>query len=122
MSKHKLTCHCGAVEISLELPNGLGPARRCNCSICGRRGAIVASVFLADLKVLKGNHMLSLYTFNTHTAKHYFCKKCGVYTHHKRRSVPIEYSFNLACVEGVKIEDFAHVGFSDGRDNHSSES
>ena len=38
--------------------------------------------------------------FNTHSAKHFFCSKCGIYTHHQRRSNPHLYAFNLACLEG----------------------
>lgn len=47
---HKLTCHCGSVELELYLPNGLESPRRCDCSMCRRRGAIVASVSLDNLK------------------------------------------------------------------------
>ena len=43
-TKHKATCHCGAVEIELDLPDGLVEIRRCDCSMCRRRGAIAASV------------------------------------------------------------------------------
>ena len=80
-------CHCGSVELELMLPNGLENLRRCNCSICSRRNAVVASVAIDNLKVVKGSAELKEYTFNTHTAKHYFCSICGIYTHHQRRSV-----------------------------------
>ena len=52
--KQKLTCHCGAIELELTLPNGIENPRRCDCSMCRRRGTIVASVELKDLKILKG--------------------------------------------------------------------
>jgi hypothetical protein len=42
-------------------------------------------------------------------AEHYFCKKCGVYTHHKRRSNPLEFGVNIACVEGVRALLYEHV-------------
>ncbi len=112
------TCHYGSIELELTLPNGFENLRRCNCSICSRRNAVVASVPIENLKVVKGETDLTEYTFNTHTAKHYFCSKCGIYTHHQRRSVPTEYGFNIACVEGVKIEDYQDVEYLDGRDNH----
>jgi hypothetical protein len=92
--KHRLNCHCGAVELELTLPNGLENPRRCDCSMCRRRGAIVASVVLDNLKVIKGEDKLSLYQFNTNTAKHFFCSVCGIYTHHQRRSNPSQYGFN----------------------------
>ena len=103
----RATCHCSAVELELTLPNGLEKLRRCNCSMCSRRNAVVASVTLENLKIIKGAGALKTYTFNTHAAKHYFCSNCGIYTHHQRRSEPSEYGFNIACVEGVKIEDYA---------------
>lgn len=37
---HKASCHCGAVELELSLPNGIEKPRRCDCSICRRKGAI----------------------------------------------------------------------------------
>ena len=35
-------CHCGSVELELILPNGLENLRRCNCSFCSRKNAVVA--------------------------------------------------------------------------------
>jgi hypothetical protein len=98
---HKASCHCGAVQFELSLPNGLDDPRRCDCSLCLKRGAIVASVTLDGIKILKGEAQLSIYQFNTMTAKHYFCSICGIYTHHQRRSNPSQYGFNIACLEGV---------------------
>jgi hypothetical protein len=98
---HKAACHCGAIQLELSLPNGLDDPRRCDCSMCRRRGAIVASVTLDGIKITKGEDKLSLYQFNTMTAKHYFCSVCGIYTHHQRRSNPSQYGFNVACLEGV---------------------
>ena len=114
----RATCHCSAVELELTLPNGLEKLRRCNCSMCRRRNAVVASVTLENLKIIKGAGALKTYTFNTHAAKHYFCSNCGIYTHHQRRSEPSEYGFNIACVEGVKTEDYAATSYLDGRNHH----
>jgi hypothetical protein len=105
--RHKATCHCGAVELELSLPDGLVDVRRCDCSLCRRRGAIVASVPLSGISIIKGNQHLKLYQFNTKTAQHFFCANCGIYTHHQRRSNPAQYGFNVACLDGInplKIE------------------
>jgi hypothetical protein len=99
--QHRLSCHCGAVVLELDLPDGIVNPRRCDCSMCRRRGAIVASVSLAGLRVVQGEESLRLYQFNTHTAKHYFCSRCGIYTHHQRRSKPNEYGYNVGCLEGI---------------------
>lgn len=69
---HRLTCHCGKVELELTLPNGIEKPRRCDCSMCRRRGAIVASVPLSGIRIVQGDDVLKLYQFNTHTAKHFF--------------------------------------------------
>lgn len=61
----------------------------------------MVSVPLASLRILKGADHLSLYQWNTRTAKHYFCSTCGIYTHHQRRSNPNEFGVNVACLEGV---------------------
>lgn len=111
---HDATCHCGAVRLRLTLPNGLEKPRRCDCSMCRRRGAIVASVALANLEVVEGEDVLGVYQFNTMTAKHYFCTKCGIYTHHQRRSNPEEYGFNVGCLEGVNPFDVGEVPVFDG--------
>ena len=113
-----LKCHCGSVDLELTLPNEFENLRKCNCSICSKRNAVVASVSINNLKVVTGETKLREYTFNTHTAKHYFCSICGIYTHHQRRSVPSEYGFNIAYVEGVKIEDYKDVRYLDGRKYH----
>jgi len=76
---HKASCHCGAVELALSLPNGIVDPRRCDCSICRRKGAIVASVPLSGIRIVKGEDVLTLYQFNTMTAKHYFCSVCGIF-------------------------------------------
>lgn len=111
---HKASCHCGAVQLELVLPNGIENPRRCDCSMCRRRGAIVASVKLDGLRVLKGKDKISLYQFNTMTAKHYFCSVCGIYTHHQRRSNPQEFGFNVACLEGVNPLELGEVPVMDG--------
>ena len=110
----KGTCHCESVEFEVELLNGLEEIRRCNCSLCRRKGAVMASVPVEKLKITKGEDSLSLYQWNSKTAKHFFCKKCGIYTHHQRRSNPSQFGFNVACLEGVNPYDFDNIKVGDG--------
>lgn len=112
--KHKASCHCGAVELELTLPKGVENPRRCDCSICRRKGAIVGSVALSGLRVVKGADVLKLYQFNTNTAEHYFCSNCGIYTHHRRRSNPNLFGFNIGCLEGVNPFDLGDIVTVDG--------
>ncbi len=108
------TCHCGAVVLEVTLSDGLNTARRCDCSFCSRRGAIAVSAPLSGIKVLQGAENLTLYTWGTHTARHYFCKSCGIYTHHQRRSNPNEYGVNVAILDGINPRDLGEVGWADG--------
>ncbi len=118
---HKSTCHCGAVELEINLPDGIVDPCRCNCSICRRKGTIMASVPLAGLKVVKGQEKLGLYQFDTKEAEHYFCLICGIYTHHKRRSNPNQYGINVGCLAGVDPYLIKGVKTSDGANNHPSD-
>jgi hypothetical protein len=107
-------CHCGTVRFRVQLPEGLASARRCTCSLCRMRGAIAVSAPLEGLTILAGEDALTCYQFNTGTAKHYFCARCGIYTHHQRRSNPREYGVNAACLAGVSPFDFPEVIVNDG--------
>ncbi|MBM6595974.1 GFA family protein [Microvirga pudoricolor] len=107
-------CHCGTVRFRVKLANGLHTARRCTCSYCRMRGAVAVSADRADIEIVQGEEALTLYQFNTGTAKHYFCSTCGIYTHHQRRSDPSQYGVNVACLEGVSPFDFEEVPVNDG--------
>ena len=108
------SCHCGAVQFEVELENGLDRVHHCNCSMCRRRSAYVYAVSLEKLKVVSGEENLTLYQWGTNTAKHYFCKTCGIYTHHQRRSNPNQFSFNIACLDGVIPFDYGPAPVGDG--------
>lgn len=86
--------------------------------MCRRRGAIVMSVPLSALCITQGEDNLGLYQFNTKTAKHYFCRTCGIYTHHQRRSNPQEFAVNIGCLEGIDPFDLGEIVTTDGV-NHS---
>jgi hypothetical protein len=56
-------------------------------------------------KLLTGEQSLTEYQFHTHTAKHYFCKSCGIYPFHRKRVTPEYYGVNMFC-----LEDFDPAG------------
>jgi hypothetical protein len=111
---HRASCHCGGVVLELDLHEGLVDVHRCSCSMCRRKGAIMGAVPLERLRVVQGADLLTLYQFNTMTAKHYFCSRCGIYTHHRRRSKPNQYGFNIGCLEGIQPTDIPAVPTFDG--------
>ena len=113
----KLTCHCKKIELDVNLPDEPNILLRCNCSICVRKGAIMAMVGPNDLKIIKGEEFLKTYTFHTNKAKHYFCSNCGIYTHHNPRSNPAMTGFNLGCLDEIDIFKLEDVPINDGQ-NH----
>ncbi|OGT20934.1 MAG: aldehyde-activating protein [Gammaproteobacteria bacterium RBG_16_57_12] len=96
------SCHCGAVRFSFEgetIVKGL----RCNCSICSRKGAMMTPEAIAPekFKIDAQAGLLGLYQFGAKTAKHYFCKNCGIYTFHETARMPGHYRANLGCFAGI---------------------
>jgi hypothetical protein len=74
----------------------------------------MGGVPLEGLRVTKGEDALTVYQWNTQTAKHYFCKFCGIYTHHQRRIDPTQFGFNVACLDDVDPSSFEPVPIVDG--------
>jgi hypothetical protein len=107
-------CHCGTVRFRVKLTDGFNTVRRCCCSFCRMRGAVTLSANAGGISFHAGQEALTLYQFNTHVAEHYFCSKCGIYTHHRRRSNPNQFGINAACLEGVSPFDFTDVPIIDG--------
>lgn len=116
----RASCHCGAVVLELAATAPLSSAARCDCSFCRRRQAANVTVQLPDLKVVKGADALRLYQFGTGTAQHYFCRHCGIYTHHRRRADTSVYGVNLGCIEGVNPRELEPLDWHDGV-NHPSD-
>lgn len=107
-------CHCGAVRFEARLSDGFNSIRRCTCSYCRMRGAVVAMAGTGGVKILQGADALTSYRFHTGVAQHFFCSRCGIYTHHQRRSDPSQFAVNVACLDGVSPFDFPEVPVMDG--------
>ncbi len=106
---HKGACHCGAVKFEVQSPNNV-KLIACNCSICNMTGFLHLIVSAENFRLLAGANQLNTYTFNTHTAKHTFCKICGVKPFYTPRSHPNGISVNFRCVDQ---ENFAIVTSED---------
>jgi hypothetical protein len=107
---HRGGCHCGAVAFEVDAPASV-TVSECNCSICRMSGYLHLIVPRARLRLLRGADSLSTYTFNTGTARHLFCRTCGVKSFYVPRSNPDGYSVNLRCLDPstlgqVTIEPF----------------
>jgi hypothetical protein len=98
---HQGVCHCGALRF--EARAELDYVVECNCSICRRTGALWHPAEDADLRVLTGEADLTLYQFNTKTAKHYFCRHCGIHPFIRPRLDPTRWAFNVRCIDGIDL-------------------
>lgn len=115
----EVSCHCGAVRLSIALMTERLDVRRCNCSYCRMRGNVVVSIPLERILSVTGAESLERYRFHTGAAEHHFCRICGVQTHHTRRSDPTMAAINVACIAGKSPFDFASVPVSDGMSHPS---
>jgi hypothetical protein len=95
------SCHCG--RVTFELQAKLEALVECNCSLCSRRGALWHGASESSLRILSGEEELTLYQFNTMTAKHYFCRVCGIHPFTRPRLDPTRWAVNVRCLDGVDV-------------------
>ena len=110
MTKHHGGCHCERVRFEVDAPANV-EATRCNCSICSKTGFLHLIVPNSDFRLISGEDDLETYTFGTGTAKHLFCRHCGVKSFYIPRSHPDGVSVNVNCLDAstiasVEITDF----------------
>lgn len=102
MKTYRGGCHCGRVRF--EVQTDLTSASACNCSICTKKGALHHSLPAERFTLLRGESELTLYQFGTQTARHWFCKHCGIQPFSNPRTAPEKYSVNVRC-----LDDFPNV-------------
>ncbi len=105
-------CHCGSVRFQVEVKEY--KAIDCNCSICTKKGFLHLIVSPEQFLLLSGKEYLTNYTFNTNTAKHTFCRVCGIHSFYTPRSHPNKIDVNVRCLDGNILADFQIESF-DGR-------
>ena len=112
MPKHTHTggCHCGAITFELQAPATL-KATRCNCSLCNMTGFVHVFASKGEFCITSGTDNLTEYRFNTKTARHMFCKTCGVKSFYVPRSHPDGWSVNLNCIEQSTVESVEYGDF-----------
>lgn len=100
MPRYQGSCHCGAVTFAIDAT--FAELTTCDCSLCARKNAVMGQVHESQFELLTGANELTLYQWNTRVAKHYFCKHCGIYPFHRKRSAPDSYGINVNCLEGFE--------------------
>jgi len=102
MVTHQGGCHCGRVRFEVVAPKDL-TVSLCNCSICSKSGYLGLVVPVERFMLLRGADCLTTYTFNTETARHLFCKSCGIKSFYVPRSHPDGFNVNARCIDSDTI-------------------
>lgn len=110
---HKGGCHCGAVRYEVDAPEDL-EVTECNCSICSKTGYWHLIVPKGRFRLLSGEDNLETYTFDTHEAKHLFCRTCGIKSFYIPRSHPEGISVNARCLDEGTVNSMSFELF-DGK-------
>lgn len=106
-------CHCGAVRFEVDL--AIESLASCNCSICSRRGWLLAFGPKDKFRLLKGEGATTEYQFGKKKVHHLFCSTCGVasWGHGIGPNGPTV-SINARCLDDFDVEKFS-VRHFDGK-------
>ena len=104
-------CHCGRVRFRVTADLAVID---CNCSICIKKGILHLIVPPERFELISGKDDLTTYEFNTKTAKHTFCKHCGIHPFYVPRSDPGKIDVNARCLDDIDIAKLAPTPF-DGK-------
>ena len=105
-------CHCSRVRFRVTA--NLDRITDCNCSVCVKKGFLHLIVPPERFQLISGKDDLTTYEFNTKTAKHTFCKYCGIHPFYVPRSDPNKIDINVRCLDGIDLAAISPKLF-DGR-------
>ena len=107
-------CHCGKVRY--EVTTDLQPVISCNCSICSKKGHLLAFVPPAQFKLVSGEGEVTDYQFNKHNIHHLFCSTCGIGSYGRGTGPDGKpmFSINVRCLDGLDVEELKVTPF-DGK-------
>jgi hypothetical protein len=118
-SKHKGSCHCGAVRFEVEIDPSAG-ASRCNCSICTKISPTGSMVKPDAFTLLSGEESLGQYAWGAKISTRFFCKQCGVHCFGRGHLAELggDYvSVNMNCLDDIDPSTLKIVHW-DGRHNN----
>jgi hypothetical protein len=105
-------CHCRRVRFEVDAPPRL-QVLECNCSICRMTGFLHLIVPPRRFRLLSGEDALAEYRFGTGTARHLFCRHCGIKAFYVPRSHPDGWSINVRCLDRGTVDALEIVPFDD---------
>lgn len=109
------SCHCGAVRFEAKSPP-ITQAMSCNCSMCRRKGTLLAFIPASDFTLRSGDDTLTDYRFNRGVIHHLFCRVCGV-TSFARGTMPDgspTVALNVRCLDEIDPDALSITRF-DGK-------
>lgn len=97
-------CHCEKVRFEVEMD--FKEVISCNCSICSKKGSLLAFAPDENFKLLSGEGNLTDYQFNKRVIHHYFCSTCGVSVFGKGTGPDgkVMRAINVRCLDNVDFE------------------
>lgn len=104
MENYKGSCHCGKVQF--EAQGDVKAGVSCNCSICHRKGTLLAFIPESNFKLISGADSLTDYQFGKKKLHHTFCSTCGV-TAFASGAAPDGTkmkAINIRCLDGVDLK------------------
>ena len=124
MKTYKGSCHCGAVRFEADFDLAAATFK-CNCSICYKSRAWMASVPAGSFRLLQGKDSLRDYQFGLKRIHHMFCTTCGVrpFAQGSDGKGNATYVVRVNCLDGVEVGELvdAPVKYFDMRhDNMTS--
>ena len=93
-------CHCCAVHFRVRFADP-PELLDCNCSICAKTGYLHLIAAADDFTLERGAEALSDYRWGSGTARHLFCRHCGIKSFYVPRSHPDGFSVNWRALDGV---------------------
>lgn len=109
------SCHCGAVRYEVA-GAPIEEAMSCNCSFCGRQGALLSFFPASAFTLTSGDGALRDYQFGSMTVHHLFCGTCGIGSF-GRGQMPdgtAMVAINVRCLEDVNLDALTITPF-DGK-------
>lgn len=106
MKTYEGGCHCGQIRFTVDMD--IKEVMSCNCSICSKKGHLLAFSPEANFRLTQGAAALSDYQFGSKTIHHLFCKNCGIGSFGRGNmpdGAPIV-AVNVRCLDNVDIESF----------------
>ena len=99
--KYRGSCHCG--QVAFEVEGDIPEVMSCNCSICQKRGSLLAFVPQSQFRLLAGDDVLTDYQFNKKVIHHLFCATCGVasFAQGEKPGGGPMVAVNVRCLDGV---------------------